>query len=123
MKFLALCFLAGFFMTPATTPDAVALKVLYIGSKETPRSRGFAEFLKEHFAEVLVAHREGFEPAAAAHSDVVLLDWSQRDVDITRMAQLESPLGARDRWRKPTVLLGSAGLLIASPWNTTGAYG
>ena len=53
----------------------------------------------------------------------VLLDWSQSDVDLAKMAEITSPLGPRDQWTKPTVLLGSAGLLLAGPWELIGSYG
>jgi hypothetical protein len=53
----------------------------------------------------------------------VLLDWSQSDVDLAKMAELESPLGPREKWNTPTVLLGSAGLLLAAPWELIGSYG
>ena len=53
----------------------------------------------------------------------MLLDWSQGDVDLMQRKTLKSPLGPRDNWSTPTVLLGSAGLLIAGPWQTNGSYG
>jgi hypothetical protein len=33
------------------------------------------------------------------------------------------PLGPRESWKRPTVLLGSAGLLITGSWETNGSYG
>lgn len=99
------------------------LRVLYLGNPGTPRMDSYAAFLTERFAAAETRPREGFDPAAAAAFDVVLLDWSQQDVDLGDMAHLRSPLGPRAAWAKPTVLLGSAGLLIASEWRTTGAYG
>ena len=43
------------------------------------------------------------------------VSYSERD--------LKSPLGERNRWGKPTVLLGSAGHLLAAPWSVFGGSG
>lgn len=111
--------------TAARADEKQKLAVLYVGNTDTPRSRAFAAFLMENFERAEVAAREGFDPAKARSFDVVLLDWSQRDLKdlASDMAKLKSPLGPREEWNTPTVLLGSAGLLIASPWQTNGAYG
>ena len=39
------------------------------------------------------------------------------------MRKLKSPLGRRDEWEKPTVLLGSAGLNLAVAWKLKGGSG
>ena len=39
------------------------------------------------------------------------------------MRKLKSPLGRRDEWEKPTVLLGSAGLHLAVAWKLKGGSG
>ena len=38
-------------------------------------------------------------------------------------SDLKSPLGERSRWNTPTVLLGSAGHLLAAPWKVFGGSG
>jgi hypothetical protein len=95
-------------------------RVLFVGNQDTRRTAAFVELLEKHFAEVRVADRKSFKPAAAADVDVVLLDWSQQD---TAPARDVSPLGDREEWSKPTVLLGSAGHLLAGPWQVIGGSG
>jgi len=120
--------------TDATQEHApkIELKLLFIGAapdaqgKNTDRAartRGFADFLGGEFTSVRVVARDGFDPQSTGDADVVLLDWSQTEVDISKMRELKSPLGARDAWSHPTVLLGSAGLLLAGPWQLKGAHG
>ena len=108
-------------LVSAQNPDE--LDVLYIGAIETPRAQSYEAFLTSHFASVRMADRDTFDPATVGDVDVVLLDWSQREVNLMKMSDIESPLGPREEWSTPTVLLGSAGLLIAGPWQTNGAYG
>jgi hypothetical protein len=102
---------------------AVDLKVLYLGNAGTPRALSYEAFLKEHFAASAAIDRRTFVPENAAGYDVVLLDWSQSDEPYRDRAALKSPLGPRESWNKPVVMLGSAGLLITSPWQTNGTYG
>lgn len=96
------------------------LNLLYVGNEDTPRAAQFVEFLESQFERVDAVDRGKFEPAAARDADVVLLDWSQRD---TEVEEAVSPLGPRENWSKPTVLLGSAGLLLAGPWEIIGGAG
>ncbi len=121
----------GFFSAPTPgrsarlepAADKAPLRVLYVGNHDSPRGREYLAFLEENFAGARAAAREGFDPALAADFDVVLLDWSQSDVDIRNFTEAASPLGPRDRWNTPTVLLGSAGLLMSGPWEIAGGYG
>jgi hypothetical protein len=95
-----------------------SLKVLYIGD----RNSEFVPFLKEHFTTVQSVSRQDFHPAQAKDFDVVLLDWPQSHA--MRGAWLDgSPLGRREEWSKPTVLLGSAGLNLAVAWKLKGGSG
>src|SRR5262245_12478911 len=82
----------------AFAQEKLPQKVLYVGNAGSERANEYAAFLKERFAGVEVADREGFDPAKAEKADVVLLDWSQRD---KRTTPTRSPLGPRDRWQKP----------------------
>ena len=99
---------------------AVPLSVLYVGSSKSPRAGDYESFLKKHFRQVRVANREGFDPATAKSADVVLLDWSQSDADVRKA---KSPFGKLEDWNRPTVLLGSAGLLLAGQWQIIGGAG
>ena len=105
----------------AQDPKPLPLRVLYMGNAGTPRAQAYLDFLRKHFEDATALPRAGFAGPGAA--DVVLLDWSQSDVDLAKMAAITSPLGPRDQWRTPLVLLGSAGLLLAGPWELIGSYG
>ena len=95
-------------------------RVVYVGNQGTARAEAFKSFLSRHFAEVTTYDRGSFEPSSAAKADVVLLDWSQSDTD---SAHAKSPLGPRHQWSTPTVLLGSAGHLLAAAWEIIGGSG
>ena len=99
--------------------DAILpLKVLYIGH----RAGEFTPLLQAHFAKVESVARDQFKPGQADDYDVVLLDWPQSHS--MRGAWLDgSPLGKREDWKKPTVLLGSAGLNLAVAWKLHGGSG
>src|SRR5262245_42328180 len=89
----------------AIAKELSELKVLYIGSERTDQ---FMPFLKRHVAQAESRERKGFNPADAAAFDVVVLDWPQVVTEISNH-QLGSCIGQRDAWKKPTVLIGSAG--------------
>ena len=95
------------------------MKVLYVGSG---RGAEFVAFLKHNVGQVESRGRGPFNPAEAAPFDVVLLDWPQGP-ETQDMAKLRSPLGERNSWNKPTVLLGSAGLNLAVSWKLKGGTG
>jgi hypothetical protein len=97
------------------------LKVLYVGNARSSRAAEFKAFLRANVAQAAVAERTTFNPAQANDFDVVLLDWSQAEEPIK--AGMKSPLGERSAWGKPTVLLGSAGLHLASVWDVKGGFG
>ena len=101
---------------PSESP--VSLRVLYVGH----RPAEFEPHLKPHFAKVESVAREGFQPQSARNFDVVLLDWPQSD-EVRKLRNGTSPLGKREEWSKPTVLLGSAGLNLAVAWKVIGGSG
>ncbi len=101
-------------------PQRLPLRVMYLGNEGTPRATEFVEFLRTRFEQVAERNRDDFDGDAASAFDVVLLDWSQRDTDSEKAT---SPLGPRAEWSKPTVLLGSAGHLLATPWEIVGGAG
>jgi hypothetical protein len=95
------------------------LRVLYVGNVDTERGRSYARFLGEYFNLVGSSRRGSFDAKSASAADVVVLDWSQSDAHQPGW----SPLGDRSRWDRPTVLLGSAGLLVAMEWKVFGGRG
>jgi hypothetical protein len=98
------------------------LKVLYVGNATSARATDFKAFLSTNVARVEVAARVGFDPALASQFDVVLLDWPQSE-SRGEFPPKKSPLGERNAWTKPTVLLGSAGLHMAIVWDVKGGFG
>jgi hypothetical protein len=102
----------------AAAGDLADLKLLYIGDR---RADEYVAFLKPNVAMINVETREAFKPADAAPYDVVLLDWPQEGMN--DFPPKTSPLGARESWGKPTVLLGSAGLKLAVVWKLKGGSG
>lgn len=94
------------------------LRILYIGQ----RADEFTPLLKEYFAKVDAVARDQFQLKQADGYDVVVLDWPQSHA--MRGAWMDgSPLGKREDWKKPTVLLGSAGLNLAVAWKLHGGSG
>jgi hypothetical protein len=102
--------------------DLSELKILYIGEGGSSRAAEFQVFLKPKVRQLEIASRWKFKPEQAADSDVVLLDWPQSDRRASANAK-PSPLGERQHWTKPTVLLGSAGLNLAIAWEVKGGFG
>ena len=97
------------------------LRVLYLGEPGSARAKEFKDYLAPNLAAVTIAHRGQFRLADADGFDVVLLDWNQTGGDLTQLRK--HPLGDRAAWRRPTVLLGSAGLLTAVTWQVRGGSG
>jgi hypothetical protein len=95
------------------------LRVLYVGSE---RSDDYVGFLRDHVRDIQAAERTDFDPKQAAGFDVVLLDWPQGE-ETRDMRTLRAPLGSRQAWDRPTVLLGSAGLNMAVAWQMQGGSG
>jgi len=129
-------------VAPAATSAAkVDLKLLVVGATDAKaavgaaeaakrrggdagaRTRDYVDFLKSEFTTVRAADRDHFDQKLVGDADVVLLDWSQSEVDLDHFATLASPIGPRDEWKAPTVLLGSAGLLLGVPWQLKGGFG
>lgn len=121
-------------VTPAPAADGrrpvLPQRVVYVGKPDGDRARQFVTFLKGHFAHAGFADRDHLDPAAAAAADVVVLDWSQAESRGDGRSEfpypergLKSPLGPRDLWTRPTVLIGSAGHLLAACWEVQGGSG
>lgn len=120
MKIAILLLLA--LLNAAHAADLNALKVLYIGDPGSARAQAFETFLRTHVSQIKISARDRFDPATAARFDVVLLDWPQSDL-ARQDRPNRSPLGARENWSKPTILLGSAGLNLAVAWKVRGGSG
>lgn len=116
LALFATCLLA---VTNSHAADLANLRVLYIGSE---RADDYVGFLKDHVRQVDAKSRADFRPSDAEAFDVVLFDWPQSE-ETREMRKLASPLGTRDEWKKPTVLLGSAGLNLAVCWKLRGGSG
>jgi len=112
-------------------PARIDLSLLFVGTTKdvgavrgrAARTKDFVDYLRTQFDSVTAVDRSSFDPSLAEDADVVLLDWSQSEVDLGKWQQLPSPLGERDAWRHPTVFLGSAGLLMTAPWQLKGSHG
>jgi hypothetical protein len=122
MKALVTFILATLWGSLCPAAELRGLKVLYVGNATSARAADFKAFLSTNVARVEVVGRVGFDPAIASSFDVVLLDWSQADRPGGAPPR-QSPLGERNAWTKPTVLLGSAGLHMATVWNVKGGFG
>ena len=96
------------------------LHVMYLGNEGKPRATEFVDFLRTRFEQVTEKNRGDLDFESVSAFDVVLLDWSQSDAESEKAV---SPLGPRMQWSKPTVLLGSAGHLLATPWEIVGGAG
>ncbi len=121
MRILATAALALILAGPAADaagPEKTALRILYVGNPSSPRGRAMLDLFRARFRQAEAAERKGFDPKRAAGFDVVVLDWSQQE----RQGPY-SPLGSQAAWDRPTVLLGSAGLLLAEAWPIHGAIG
>jgi hypothetical protein len=105
--------------TSAHATELADLTVLYIGQE---RNNEFITFLNGKVARAEETTRAKFKTSDAIGFDVVILDWPQSG-DARDMRQLRSPLGVREEWNKPTVLLGSAGLNLAVAWKLKGGSG
>ena len=92
-----------------TAPGGAAKKVV----------QGFLTAVKEDGYAVSAA-----DDAGKRQSDVAAYVERNPAVDIAHSERdLKSPLGERRAWVKPTVLLGSAGHLLAAPWKVFGGSG
>jgi hypothetical protein len=98
------------------------LKVLYVGNATSARAADFKAFLSTNVAQVTVASRASFDPALANQFDVVVMDWPPTDPK-GEFPPKWTPLGKRNAWTKPTVLVGRAGMYLAYVWDIKGAFG
>jgi hypothetical protein len=115
VELLIIAFATNLLAAEPTLPQ----RVLYIGH----RGPDFELLLKRHFAQTQTFSREAFKPAQAKDYDVVLLDWPQSEEARADRQGKSCPLGRREEWNKPTVLLGSAGLNLAVVWKLKGGSG
>lgn len=105
----------------AAAADLKKLSVLYVADGDNTRTEAFRKLLETHVAKHEITARRGFNPAKAQPFDVVLFDWHQENTQ--EEWKKPCPLGDRNAWNKPTVLLGSAGLNVAVVWQVRGGGG
>jgi hypothetical protein len=104
-------------------------RLLFLGDPESPRTPDFETFLTDRFGAVLTADRWDWDRSLLEEVDVVVLDWPQDDgvskwmLAGDRTVPPRSPLGTRNAWTIPTLLLGSAGLNTAWAWDVKGGFG
>ena len=102
-------------------PVAPPLDVLYVSDgTAADRAQAFESFLKKRFSSVATSDHDHVSRMDLEAADVVLLDWSMERGD---MPPKSSPLGEREEWNRPTVLLGCAGLHHACAWEVAGGSG
>jgi hypothetical protein len=118
LSYLLIFAAISMFERMAAANDLAELKVLYVGGERTAE---MVAFLKPNVAQVESRDRATFKPADADAFDVVVLDWPQTGME--NFPPKSSPLGAKEKWSKPTVLLGSAGLNLAVVWKLKGGTG
>jgi len=121
VAFLAsLAFLAALAaQEPAKNPQRLA----FLGEPDSARTKAYTDFLQQRFASVTTFDRDDADLAKVREADVVVLDWCQSAAAHKQRAARWSPLGKREAWDKPTVLLGSAGLNLAGAWQVRGSFG
>ncbi len=112
--------LVGIAQPSASAIDRIPLHLLYLAREgDEVRTRAFEQLFSQRFQSCTVKQREDFQPEYLDGVDVVILDWSQSE----RSGKAVSPIGPLEQWSTPTVLLGSAGLLMADAWHVIGDAG
>ena len=104
-----------------------ALHLAYVGNLTSDRGQDFVRFLREQFPRVDAVERATCTPDKLRFVDVVILDWPQSE-GVMKWVQnpkqeRTNPLGDLQRWDRPTVLIGSAGLNLAAGWGLPGSHG
>jgi hypothetical protein len=97
----------------------IDLRVLYVGATVSPSD---LEVLGELVQQVQGVALDRFTPQFLDQVDLVVVDWPQAG-GTASMRNLQSPLGCRESWHHPTLLLGSAGLHVAVTWEVLGGAG
>jgi len=121
---------------PSLLPAAelANLRVLFVTDDRIPgRTAAFTTWLKPLVKSVeVVTFSLTKTPAKEVFTaaDVVLLDWEtssahdeSHDPWTEQAARFPNPLGAREAWSTPTVLLGYAGLMASITWRVAGQNG
>lgn len=114
--------------------DLKNLRIVYLTDGLRPgRSEAFSAWLTplaRSFTIVTYSRTKTPTAGELAQGDVVMLDWDQASLrDDTRdswpeqAARFPNPLGKRATWGTPTVLLGSAGLMVSHTWAVAGDRG
>ena len=122
------CFSGGL-----SAADLAGLRVIYLTDESRPgRTAAFTSWVKPLVKSLTVVSYSPTRTPTVAElaGDVVLLDWDQAALHTDsnlpwdeQAARYPNPLGTRAEWATPTVLLGSAGLLISYSWSVVGDRG
>lgn len=127
-------FLLSLLCVALSAADLTTLRVVYLTDDTKPgRTAAFTTWLTPLVRSMTtVAYSRTSTPPAGTFTDcdVVLLDWDQRTLNDgttdnwgDQAARFPNPLGRRDGWNRPTVLLGSAGLMVSHAWRVGGDRG
>jgi len=104
--------------------DRLPLRVMYVGTLDSPRGKAFVSFLGRHFATVRTAPLDRQKPVRPRDVDVVLLDRPADPAeDYDAQKPRPSPLGHREAWELPLVLLGGAVPTHTARWALKGHWG
>jgi hypothetical protein len=113
-----------------STAIANELRDLRVAVISSDRIDAFVPFLKSQVASVESFKLDEFDPKRGSRFDVVLLDWQQASSfgsgtgdGFNYLTEERCPLGERDAWDRPTVLIGSAGMRLSCKWAVRGSRG
>lgn len=135
LRLLSAACMLGFLLGTLDAADLKALKVALVTDDARPgRSQAFRDWLTplvETFTVITYSKTESPDRATLSAHDVIILDWDQRalregDPDVSwgdHAARFPNPLGQREAWNMPTVLVGSSGLMVGFSWAVAGNRG
>jgi hypothetical protein len=89
---------------PASAAEKLPVRVLYVGDPSQARTQEFVALLSASFTSVVAAPRRTLEAAAESAFDVVIVDAPRG----------HEPPAVAPEWRRPTILVGSAGGRVAA---------
>ncbi len=113
-----------------STLSAKELRDLRVAVISADRLESFVPFLRSHVASVEGFKLTEFDPKQRDRFDVIVLDWQQVPTfgggpgnGFNYLTDEPCPLGERDAWDRPTVLIGSAGMRLSCKWAVRGSRG
>jgi hypothetical protein len=103
-----LCVALGSVAFAQDPAEKIALKVLYAGTADAPRTADFKDFLSKTFTEVGTVELKSLDAKAAEAFDVVIVDSPSPYLAGGKFKMPEVPALTTD-FTKPTILMGGAG--------------